>query len=151
MTTHRIIFCLLFCFIYSFTICFFPNISFNFLINNATKVIAISEYTRKDLETFFNVPRPKIHVIYCSVNAPKQTFWNRPSPIPEKYLLYVNIHNRELTNATIRKLMFELNKEDPHGELYSAFYTAKNIYRNMRNYYSNIGELYLNEPKEDDS
>ena len=68
-----------------------------------------------------------------------------------QYLLYVNSHNRELTNATIRKLMFELNKEDPHGELYSAFYTAKNFYRNMRNYYSNIGELYLNEPKEDDS
>lgn len=63
---------------------------YDFLITNAAKVIAISEYTRRDLETLFNVPKFKIHVIYCSVNTPKQTFWNQQSPLPQKYLLYVN-------------------------------------------------------------
>ena len=87
---------------------------YNFLINNATKVIAISEYTRKDLETFFNVPRPKIHVIYCSVNAPKQTFWNRPSPIPEKYLLYVNTLLPQKNVLTLVKAFENIKQKNSH-------------------------------------
>ena len=41
-----------------------------------------------------------------------------------QFLMYVNMHDRELTNATIRKLMFEEDKQDVEGELYIAFYSA---------------------------
>ena len=55
-------------------------------------------------------------------------------------IMYVNCHDRALTNATIRKLMFELKKED--FELYVSLYSAKNFYHNMRDYYLHIADLY---------
>ena len=67
-----------------------------------------------------------------------------------QFLMYVNMHDRELTNATIRKLMFEEDKQDVEGELYIAFYSAENFYRNMRDYFSHVGGMYFREPGEDD-
>ena len=66
-----------------------------------------------------------------------------------QYIMYVNSHDRELTSATIRKLMFEMCEEDEHGELYMSFYSAQNFYRNMRDYYLEIARLYLSKPSED--
>lgn len=67
-----------------------------------------------------------------------------------QFLMYVNMNDRELTNATIRKLMFEEDKQDVEGELYIAFYSAENFYRNMRDYFSHVGGMYFREPGEDD-
>lgn len=65
-------------------------------------------------------------------------------------IMYVNSHDRELTNATIRKMMYEIDKEDIHRELYTVFYSAKNFYRNMRDYYTHVAELYMHHPGEND-
>ena len=66
-------------------------------------------------------------------------------------IMYVNSRNRSLTNATIRKLMFEVEKEDEWGEMKISFYSAESFYRNMRDYYSLIASLYGCDIKEDDS
>lgn len=87
---------------------------YDFLITNATKVIAISEYTRRDLEIFFNVPKSKIHIIYCSVNAPKQTFWDQHSPLPEKYLLYVNTLLPQKNILTLVKAFENIKQKKSH-------------------------------------
>ena len=73
--------------------------------------------------------------------------FNRPE---NQHMMYVNSHDRALTNATIRKLMFEIKEEDIHGEVYIAFYSAENFYGNMREYYTHIARLYLQEPAEDE-
>lgn len=65
-------------------------------------------------------------------------------------ILYVNSRDRALTGATIRKLMYEVDKEDHYGELYFSFYSAESFYHNMREYYSEIAKLYFRHPKEDD-
>ena len=77
---------------------------------------------------------------WCDRNRPKHQF-----------MLYVNSHDHSLTSATIRKLMFEIDKEDIHGEEYVAFYSAESFYRNMREYYSHIGDLYRRKHSEDDT
>ena len=77
--------------------------------------------------------------------------WEEEKRPRNQQIMYVNSHDRELTNATIRKMMFEMRKEDIHGELYMAFFSAKNFYRNMRDYYSHIADLYRRSPSEDDS
>lgn len=77
--------------------------------------------------------------------------WEEEKRPCNQQIMYVNSHDRELTNATIRKMMFEMRKEDIHGELYMAFFSAKNFYRNMRDYYSHIADLYRRSPSEDDS
>ncbi len=41
--------------------------------------------------------------------------------------MYVNSRDRTLTNATIKKMMFEMRKEDVHGELFMSFYSAENF------------------------
>ena|GEM_PF-2547569 len=63
-----------------------------------------------------------------------------------QFMMYVNTNDRKLTNATIRKLMFEIYKEDVEGEEYVAFYSAENFYRNMHDYYSHVGEMYFKKP-----
>ena len=67
-----------------------------------------------------------------------------------QYMLYVNSHDRALTNATIRKLMYEIEDEDEYGEEYVSLYSARSFYSNMREYYSHIAKLYLQKPADDD-
>lgn len=75
---------------------------------------------------------------------------NRYGDIRPKHqnILYVNSHERKLTNATIKKMMFDIIDQEMPGEVYLAHYSAKNFHRNMRNYYSDIGELYQHEVDE---
>lgn len=47
--------------------------------------------------------------------------------------------------------MYQIYKEDEHGEEYVSFFSAKNFIRNMREYFSYIAELYRCDPSEDDS
>ncbi|SEA17034.1 hypothetical protein SAMN05216349_1065 [Oribacterium sp. KHPX15] len=68
---------------------------------------------------------------------------NRPN---NQYMLYVNSHDRVLTNATIRKLMNEITNEDVEGEEYISFYSAENFYHNMQKYFFKIDELYFHNP-----
>ena len=83
-------------------------------------------------------------------NLKKWCDWNEGIRPENQYLMYVNSHDRALTNATIRKLMFEMTEEDVECELYIAFYSAKNFYRNMRDYYSEISRLYMRTPSDED-
>ena len=76
--------------------------------------------------------------------------WTEGKRLKNEYVMYVNSHDRELTNATIRKMMFEMRREDIHGETLMAFYSAENFYRNMREYYTHIADLYMHKPTEDD-
>ncbi len=66
-------------------------------------------------------------------------------------LLYVNIRDRQLTNATVRKLMYEIDKEDIYGEEYIEFFSADYFYKHMREYYSYVADLYMKHPQETDS
>ena len=36
-----------------------------------------------------------------------------------------------------------------HGELFISLYSAENFYRNMREYYSHIDDLYMNTPSDE--
>ena len=76
--------------------------------------------------------------------------WHDGERPKNQYMIYVNSRDRALANATIRKLMYEIDEEDICGEEYISFFSAKNFYSNMREYYSHVAELYLQNPAEDD-
>lgn len=65
-------------------------------------------------------------------------------------IMYVNSRDRSLTSATIRKLMYEVDKDDEWGEMIISLYSAEGFYRNMHDYYSLIASLYGCIIKEDD-
>ena len=65
-------------------------------------------------------------------------------------IVYVNSRDRSLTSATIRKLMYEVDKDDEWGEVKISLYSAERFYRNMRDYYSLIASLYGCDIKEDE-
>lgn len=75
---------------------------------------------------------------WCDRNRPKN-----------QYMMYVNSRDHALTRATIKKLMFDIHEEDDYGEEYIELYSAKNFYRNIREYYSYIADLYMNTPADD--
>lgn len=69
----------------------------------------------------------------------------------DNQIMYVNSNNRALTNATIKKIMFEMDEDDPHGELYTSFYSSGNFYNHMREFYTKIATLYFHTPGENDN
>ena len=77
-----------------------------------------------------------------------KSWWEGQRPSPQ-HIMYVNSSDRQLTDSTIKKLMYEIYREDTEGEIYSSLYSAENFYRNMREYYSHIARLYFRDPKED--
>ena len=72
--------------------------------------------------------------------------WNRDIRPENQQIMYVNSQDRALTKATIRKLMFDKRVADFGWELYISFYSAKNFYNNMRDYYTHVAELYFRKP-----
>ena len=76
-------------------------------------------------------------------------WWDRNRP-QNQYMMYINSQDRKLTNATIKKLMYDIYEEDVHGEIYMPLYSADNFFNNMREFYSEIGELYYNHPGPED-
>lgn len=67
-----------------------------------------------------------------------------------QFMMYVNSSDRALTDATIKKLMYEIEEKDIHGEEFVSLYSAKNFYDNVRKYYSHIAELYMQKPADDE-
>ncbi len=65
-------------------------------------------------------------------------------------IMYVNSRDHSLTSATLRKLMYEVDKDDEWGELEISLYSAEGFYRNMHDYYSLVASLYGCIIKEDD-
>ncbi|MCR4717783.1 MAG: hypothetical protein K5656_11455 [Lachnospiraceae bacterium] len=63
-------------------------------------------------------------------------------------IMYINSHDRALTDLTVRKYMYNLYEEDEMGELYISLYSAKNFNQNMRDYFFEIDRLYMHKPDE---
>ena len=66
-------------------------------------------------------------------------------------VMYVNSRDRALTDMTIRKLMYEMNEEDEHGDEYTALFSAEHFYGHMREYFLYVAKLYRHKPEETDS
>jgi len=85
------------------------------LAQKATKIIAISENTKKDIIKFFGINENKIEVIYLanSININKNNY-NISIELPEKYILYVGSRrgykNFELFIEAISLLINDNNK-----------------------------------------
>lgn len=62
---------------------------------------------------------------------------------------FVCSKNKMLTNNTIRKVMFDIDKEDEDDENYVALYSARNLFQNMRTYFSDIAKMYFCTPNDD--
>ncbi len=87
------------------------------LVEKATKIIAISESTKKDLIDILNVPEEKIEVIY---HANSLVMPNEESEIvkklPKRYVLFVGVRNGYKNFNNFIKAMTDLIHKD--GELY---------------------------------
>ena len=73
---------------------------------------------------------------------------NRPE---HQYMMYVNSCDRGLTDATVRKLMSDIEEEDIDCEEFISYYSAKSFFNNMREYFSHVAKLYLQKPDDDAS
>lgn len=74
------------------------------VIEKASKVIAISENTKKDIIEIYNIPKDKIEVIYLANSLDKQVFQEKVNiNLPGQYLLYVG------TRHTYKNFIFFLN------------------------------------------
>jgi len=77
--------------------------------------------------------------------------WWHADRLKNQNMIYINSCDRALTKKTIRRLMFDIEKEDVHGEEYISFYTAWSFCSDMRRFYSRVAELYCEKTAADDS
>jgi glycosyltransferase involved in cell wall biosynthesis len=89
-------------------------------MDKATKIIAVSKTTKKDLLTFYNEPESKIQVIYNGFR--KQTTNNKPSsnhkPQTTNYFLYVGTIQPRKNITTLISAFSILLKQYPDYQLY---------------------------------
>ena len=79
--------------------------------------------------------------------------WDEESRPEDQRILYVNSNNRDLTDDTIRKVLaeIEIGCQDSFNDIHTDLFSSENFYRNMREYYSHIANLYGNKTSEEDS
>ena len=111
------------------------------LADNAKKIIAISENTKKDIIKYLDVPEDKIQVIYLadSLSRTKNT---NPSNVldsirvPEKYLLFVGNRSGYKNFTFLFEALFSVLKKDKNLHIICAgggFFSAseKNLMQKM--------------------
>jgi glycosyltransferase involved in cell wall biosynthesis len=86
----------------------------------ADVVVAVSEMTAQDIETFYKIPRTKIQVIYQSchpqfhqnelLTAPKREQIRQKYNLPDAYMLYVGTVNPRKNLLTLLKALCGLPK-----------------------------------------
>lgn len=59
----------------------------------ASRIIAISEHTKKDIVSFLNIPASKIDVIPLATTLSPSSMGNTAIPLPNNYILYVGKRN----------------------------------------------------------
>ncbi|MBR4588317.1 MAG: hypothetical protein IKO30_08400 [Lachnospiraceae bacterium] len=77
-------------------------------------------------------------------------WWHEDSS-KNQNMIYINSCDRTLTKRAIRRLMFDIEKGDVHGDFYISFYTARSFCNDMRRFYSHVAELYCEKTAADDS
>ena len=73
--------------------------------------------------------------------------WRDKNKHANRFMMYVNSCDRSLTDATVRKLMFDIQEQDLPGEQHVSYYSARAFRVHMRQYYSHIAKLYGKDPK----
>jgi glycosyltransferase involved in cell wall biosynthesis len=92
------------------------------LVNRASKIIAVSHNTKRDIINFFNIPEEKITVIYPGVNVLDM---NRELAqqltakfnLPAKYFIYVGTLEPRKNIEAILKAMARYHQDWPEAEL----------------------------------
>ncbi|MBU2494429.1 MAG: glycosyltransferase family 4 protein [Bacteroidetes bacterium] len=90
-------------------------------LKNSDKIITVSEFSKKDIVNYYNVPKEKIDVIY---NTASDKFNSSPTKselsslqiknldLPEKYILYVGVIEKRKNIICMLKTIDEIRK---HG------------------------------------
>jgi glycosyltransferase involved in cell wall biosynthesis len=107
---------------------FYPQIDriiyknkFQYACNTANKVICVSEQTAKDVQSFFDISRDKIEVVYQSCNpqfkvkvkAEKLKEAKEIHNLPDEYLLYVGTIEERKNLFVIIEAMQKLGRKCP--------------------------------------
>jgi glycosyltransferase involved in cell wall biosynthesis len=93
-------------------------------IKKATKIIAVSKNTKKDLEEKFNDAKGKIEVVYCSsgeefkpVSKESLQEFIKKTSLPKKFFLSVGTLNPRKNYPTLIKAFAKLNEKYPNYNL----------------------------------
>lgn len=87
-------------------------------LKKANRIIAISEFTKKELVKYLNYPEEKIFIAYCAVDHSNYKVLKRDEKIAKKYkidsdffnILYVGNEEKRMNVETIIKSIGELKK-----------------------------------------
>jgi len=86
----------------------------------ATRIIAISEHTKKDIISLLHVPASKIDVIPLATTLSAAATAKINIPLPEKYFLYVGKRNTYKNFFFLLDAMHALSQTIPHCSLICA-------------------------------
>lgn len=105
------------------------------LILKATKIIAISENTKKDIINQYNISEDKIKVIHLANSLEKVLSHKQDMPIvPEKYILFVGARGiYKNFNLFIESISPILNKDKNLHIVVAGGYSGKNIFTKEEN------------------
>jgi len=90
--------------VYKFSRVLLWKMQYRYLLKHTDKFIAVSEYTKNDINRFLGVPKDNIEVVYCSVDEKinkvndEKTLLNVKEKynLPEKYFLFIgNLNPRK--------------------------------------------------------
>jgi len=87
------------------------------IISEASRIISISENTKKDLIEMLRIPEEKIDVIYHGYNAPEVRY---PQSDLGRYILYVGVRRGYKNFSKLAKAFRELSRQDRDLKLVCA-------------------------------
>jgi glycosyltransferase involved in cell wall biosynthesis len=107
---------------------FFYNLVLKNALKKSKKIIAVSEATKKEIISLFNIDFPKINVIYEGVD--KISITGRQSPITDPYILYVGAAypHKNLERLIIAFEKFIKNSESPISKRIKLVLVGKSDY-----------------------
>lgn len=104
-------------------------------LKNASRIISISEQTKKDIVDIYNIPGEKIKVIHLANSLNEK--YTRKTKIPEKFILYIGSRGYHKNfYFALRSIASYLNKK---RNLYLLCCGGTEFSKSEINYFANLG------------
>jgi glycosyltransferase involved in cell wall biosynthesis len=108
-----------------------------YFAQNARKIIAVSESTKKDIVNLLGIDRKKIEVVYHGASLYPQMANKLPHAIPDSFLLYVGDRNGYKNFRTLAKSIVKLLKK--RSDLYLVCAGKKNFSTDEKLFLKELG------------
>lgn len=113
----------------------------SFSLRTNAEVVTITEYSKKQLQHYFDLPKLPIHVVYPATNVAAKPESNVPSPLASPYFLHVGVMEKRKNLVTLIQAFDHFRKAGGYPDFKLVLVGQRGPRRDLDDYENVLQEI----------